>query len=145
MYNDLKKVINMKIDVVNTILLNWKDSIEISEENKEKLLQCIFIMLDIENKDKKVLKKPTTELVNKATKKDYNSIYTLYMKTCDEVFKFISMLLNEDKSKVALAFVKTYAYGFFNLRNYDFSVSVEIWLKNIAIDVVKNIRDKNIK
>lgn len=140
MYNDLKKVINMKIDVVNTILLNWKDSIEISEENKEKLLQCIFIMLDIENKDKKVLKKPTTELVNKATKKDYNSIYTLYMKTCDEVFKFISMLLNEDRTVVALSFVETYVYGFIKLNTYDFSELLEKWLKGIALVVVENIK-----
>ena len=140
MYNDLKKVINMKIDVVNTILLNWKDSIEISEENKEKLLQCIFIMLDIENKDKKVLKKPTTELVNKATKKDYNSIYTLYMKTCDEVFKFISMLLNEDRTVVALSFVETYVYGFIKLNTYDFSEPLEKWLKGIALVVVDNIK-----
>lgn len=140
MYNDLKKVINMKIDVVNTILLNWKDSIEISEENKEKLLQCIFIMLDIENKDKKVLKKPTTELVNKATKKDYNSIYTLYMKTCDEVFKFISMLLNEDRTVVALSFVETYVYGFIKLNTYDFSEPLEKWLKGIALVVVENIK-----
>lgn len=140
MYNDLKKVINMKIDVVNTILLNWKDSIEISEENKEKLLQCIFIMLDIENKNKKVLKKPTTELVNKATKKDYNSIYTLYMKTCDEVFKFISMLLNEDRTVVALSFVETYVYGFIKLNTYDFSEPLEKWLKGIALVVVENIK-----
>lgn len=140
MYNDLKKVINMKIDVVNTILLNWKDSIEISEENKEKLLQCIFIMLDIENKDKKVLKKPTTELVNKATKKDYNSIYTLYMKTCDEVFKFISMLLNENRTVVALSFVETYVYGFIKLNTYDFSEPLEKWLKGIALVVVENIK-----
>lgn len=140
MYNDLKKVINMKIDVVNTILLNWKDSIEISEENKEKLLQCIFIMLDIENKDKKVLKKPTTELVNKATKKDYNSIYTLYMKTCDEVFKFISMLLNEDRTVVALSFVETYVYGFIKLNTYDFSEPLEKWLKGIALVVVEDIK-----
>lgn len=140
MYNDLKKVINMKIDVVNTILLNWKDSIEISEENKEKLLQCIFIMLDIENKDKKVLKKPTTELVNKATKKDYNSIYTLYIKTCDEVFKFISMLLNEDRTVVALSFVETYVYGFIKLNTYDFSEPLEKWLKGIALVVVENIK-----
>lgn len=140
MYNDLKKVINMKIDVVNTILLNWKDSIEISEENKEKLLQCIFIMLDIENKDKKVLKKPTTELVNKATKKDYNSIYTLYIKTCDEVFKFISMLLNENRTVVALSFVETYVYGFIKLNTYDFSEPLEKWLKGIALVVVENIK-----
>lgn len=140
MYNDLKKVINMKIDVVNTILLNWKDSIEISEENKEKLLQCIFIMLDIENKDKKVLKKPTTELVNKATKKDYNSIYTLYMKTCDEVFKFISMLLNENRTVVALSFVETYVYGFIKLNTYDFSEPLEKWLKGIALVVVEDIK-----
>lgn len=140
MYNDLKKVINMKIDVVNTILLNWKDSIEISEENKEKLLQCIFIMLDIENKDKKVLKLPTTELVNKATKKDYNSIYTLYMKTCDEVFKFISMLLNEDRTVVALSFVETYVYGFIKLNTYDFSEPLERWLKGIALVVVEDIK-----
>lgn len=140
MYNDLKKVINMKIDVVNTILLNWKDSIEISEENKEKLLQCIFIMLDIENKDKKVLKKPTTELVNKATKKDYNSIYTLYIKTCDEIFKFISMLLNEDRTVVALSFVETYVYGFIKLNTYDFSEPLEKWLKGIALVVVENIK-----
>lgn len=140
MYNDLKKVINMKIDVVNTILLNWKDSIEISEENKEKLLQCIFIMLDIENKDKKVLKKPTTELVNKATKKDYNSIYTLYIKTCDEIFKFISMLLNENRTVVALSFVETYVYGFIKLNTYDFSEPLEKWLKGIALVVVENIK-----
>lgn len=140
MYNDLKKVINMKIDVVNTILLNWKDSIEISEENKEKLLQCIFIMLDIENKDKKVLKLPTTELVNKATKKDYNSIYALYMKTCDEVFKFISMLLNEDRTVVALSFVETYVYGFIKLNTYDFSEPLERWLKGIALVVVEDIK-----
>lgn len=140
MYNDLKKVINMKIDVVNTILLNWKDSIEISEENKEKLLQCIFIMLDIENKDKKVLKLPTTELVNKATKKDYNSIYALYMKTCDEVFKFISMLLNENRTVVALSFVETYVYGFIKLNTYDFSEPLEKWLKGIALVVVENIK-----
>lgn len=140
MYNDLKKVINMKIDVVNTILLNWKDSIEISEENKEKLLQCIFIMLDIENKDKKVLKKPTTELVNEATKKDYNSIYTLYIKTCDEIFKFISMLLNEDRTVVALSFVETYVYGFIKLNTYDFSEPLEKWLKGIALVVVENIK-----
>lgn len=140
MYNDLKKVINMKIDVVNTILLNWKDSIEISEENKEKLLQCIFIMLDIENKDKNMLKLPTTELVNKATKKDYNSIYTLYMKTCDEVFKFISMLLNEDRTVVALSFVETYVYGFIKLNTYDFSEPLEKWLKGIALVVVEDIK-----
>ena len=140
MYNDLKKVINMKIDVVNTILLNWKDSIEISEENKEKLLQCIFIMLDIENKDKKVLKLHTTELVNKATKKDYNSIYTLYMKTCDEVFKFISMLLNENRTVVALSFVETYVYGFIKLNTYDFSEPLEKWLKGIALVVVEGIK-----
>ena len=143
MYNDLKKVINMKIDVVNAILLNWKDSIEITEEDKEKLFQCISTMLNIENKDKKVLKLPITELVNKATKKDYNSIYTLYMKTCDEVFKFISMLLNEDRTVVALSFVGTYVYGFIKLNTYNFSETLEKWLKGIALDVVEDIKKDN--
>lgn len=143
MYNDFKKVINMKIDVVNEILLNWKDSIEITEEDKEKLFQCISIMLNIENKDKKVLKLPITELVNKATKKDYNSIYTLYIKTCDEVFKFISMLLNEDRTVVALSFVETYVYGFIKLNTYNFSETLEKWLKGIALDVVEDIKKDN--
>lgn len=109
------------------------------------MFQCITTVIDVDCKNNKPVKFTTPTLVKRAIEFSPNSVYTLYMKTCDEVFKFISMLLNEDKSKIALAFVETYAYGFFNLRNYDFSVSVERWIKNIAIDVVKNIRDKNIK
>lgn len=145
MYNNSRCKINDKMNIVKTILLKWKESIVLTDENKEKLFQCIATVIDVDCKSNKPVKFTTPTLVKRAIDFSPNSVYTLYMKTCDEVFKFISMLLNEDKSKVALAFVETYAYGFLNLRDYDFSVSVEKWLKNIAIDVVKNIRDKSIK
>lgn len=140
MYKDVNYEMKEKIDLVKTILLKWKDSISISNEGKEKFFHCVVTLLGIKYKKGKVLKMTAPTLIKRALSKSYNSIYTLYMHTSDEIFKFVSMLLNEDKDKVPLAFVTTYVYGFSNLQDYDFSVTFEKWLKNIAIDVIKNIR-----
>lgn len=139
MYTDKNNEIREKVDLVRTILLKWKNSIKISNEGKEELFQCVVTMLSIKYKRGNILKITTPTLIKRALNKSYNSIYTLYMHTSDEIFKFVSMLLNEDKDKVPLAFVTTYVYGFSNLQDYDFSVTFEKWLKNIAVDVVKKI------
>ena len=98
MYNDSRCKINDKMNIVKTILLRWKESIVLTDENKEKLFQCIATVIDVDCKNNKPVKFTTPTLVKRAIEFSPNSVYTLYMKTCDEVFKFISMLLNEDKS-----------------------------------------------
>ena len=94
MYNDSRCKINDKMNIVKTILLRWKESIVLTDENKEKLFQCIATVIDVDCKNNKPVKFTTPTLVNRAIEFSPNSVYTLYMKTCDEVFKFISMLLN---------------------------------------------------
>lgn len=141
MYRDLKNIVKVKFDFVKTILLSWKDTIRISDEDKERLFLYVIKALDIDC-SKEFLDLPTVNLINLAKENDCNSIYTLYMATCDNVFKFISMMLDEDITAVENVFVETYVYGFINISTYDYMETLEKWFKKIAIEIMKNNTEK---
>ena len=114
------------MNIVKTILLRWKESIVLTDENKEKLFQCIATVIDVDCKNNKSVKFTTPTLVKRAIEFSPNSVYTLYMKTCDEVFDIELTEQTEDDPAELIINAKDEEYDDLVFKINEFLASIEI-------------------